>query len=178
MGSISYPIPAGSSARAEVAKYVRQGSSSVIASNYAPGDGGEWGGVYFAAHRESSGQVWASITLFGQHRGDVHIKAMSETMRPTAVGCGPRVLRALTEPAESEDARLWRQEAHRYQQKRRDALAARGHAIVLAQPVTLTNGMVLDTVVVDSLRCWSANDDRLRIRPPWDWFMRDWQQSP
>jgi hypothetical protein len=64
MGSISYAIPHGSSARAEVAQHVRGTRAEVIASNSAPGDGCEWGGTYFAAHREESGQVWDSISLF------------------------------------------------------------------------------------------------------------------
>jgi len=131
MGSISYAIPHGSSARTEVAKYVRGTRAEVIASNSAPGDGCGWGGTYFAAHREDSGQVWASITLFAQHRGDVVIKMMDESMGPTAVGVGATVLAALTHPPEGEYARQWRREAAHYQQQRSAALAARGQWITL-----------------------------------------------
>ncbi|WP_141564226.1 DUF6927 domain-containing protein [Mycolicibacterium palauense] len=177
MGSISYAIPRGSSALAEVAQYVRGTRAEVIASNSAPGDGCEWGGMYFAAHREESGQVWASITLFAQHRGDVVIKMMDETMGPTAVGVGATVLAALTDPPEGEYARQWRREAAHYQQKRAAALAARGQWITLAAPVPLRNGTRIDTVRVETLRLWKA-ESGLRIRPHWDWFMANWTTAP
>ncbi|QIV79516.1 DUF6927 domain-containing protein [Mycolicibacterium frederiksbergense] len=176
MGSISYAIPHRSSARAEVAQHVRGTRAEVIASNSAPGDGYEWGGTYFAAHREESGQVWASITLFAQYRGDVVIKMMDETMGPTALGVGATVLAALTEP-EGDYARQWRQEAAHYQQQRAAALAARGRWITLQSPVTLQSGTVIDTVQVDSLRLWTARSGR-KIRPNWDWFMSTWSTTP
>lgn len=173
MGSISYAIPHGSSARAEVAQHVRGTRAEVIASNSAPGDGCDWGGTYFAAHREESGQVWASITLFAQYRGDVVIKMMDETMGPTAVGVGATVLAALTNPPEGEYARQWRREAAHYQQQRSAALAARGQWITLATPVTLRSGAHIETVRVENLRLWKAQSGT-RIRPHWDWFMAEW----
>ncbi|WP_342314755.1 hypothetical protein LIX17_25150 (plasmid) [Mycobacterium avium subsp. hominissuis] len=172
MGSISYAIPYGSSARAEVAQHVRGTRAEVIASNSAPGDGCEWTGRYFAAHREASGQVWASITLFAQYRGDVVIKMMDETMGPIAIGVGASVLAA----PQGEYARQWRAEAAHYQQKRRDALAARGQWITLGRPVELRNGARVDTVRVETLRLWKAQDGR-RIRPHWDWFMAEWTNA-
>lgn len=176
MGSISYAIPHRSSARAEVAQHVRGTRAEVIASNAAPGDGYDWGGTYFAAHREANGQVWASITLFAQHRGDVVIKMMDESMGPTALGVGATVLAALTEP-QGEYARQWRQEATHYQQQRAAALAARGHWIILQSPVTLRSGTLIDTVRVDTMRLWTAVSGR-RIRPNWDWFMSTWSTAP
>lgn len=173
MGSISYAIPPGSTARAEVSKHVRGTRAEVIASNSAPGDGYDWGGTYFAAHREDTGQVWASITLFAQHRGDVVIKMMDESMGPTAIGVGATVLKALTEPPDGEYARQWRCEAARYQQQRSAALAARGQWITLAAPVALRNGMHVDTVRVETLNLWKAQCGT-RIRPRWDWFITQW----
>lgn len=173
MGSISYAIPHGSSARAEVAQHVRGTRAEVIASNSSPGDGCEWGGRYFAAHREESGQVWASITLFAQHRGDVVIKMMDETMGPTAVGVGATVLAALTDPPEGEYARQWRREAAHYQQRRTAALTAREQWITLATPVELRSGAHVHTVRVENLRLWTTQSG-LRIRPRWDWFMAEW----
>ncbi|MBY0285558.1 MAG: hypothetical protein K2X52_00180 [Mycobacteriaceae bacterium] len=172
MGSISYAIPYGSTARAEVARHVRGGRAEAVASNAAPGDGCDWGGTYFAAHREADGQVWASITLFAQSRGDVVIKMMDESMGPTALGVGATVLAALTEP-HGEYARQWREEAAQYQQRRVAALAARGQWITLQSPVTLRSGTRIDTVQVDNLRLWKAASGR-RIRPQWDWFMSPW----
>lgn len=177
MGSISFAIPYGSSARAEVAQHVRGTRAAVIASNSAPGDGCEWGGTYFAAHREATGQVWASITLFAQYRGDVVIKMMDETMGPTAIGVGASVLAALTDPPESEYARQWRREAAHYQQQRRAALAARGQWITLGRPVELRSGARIDTVRVETLRLWKSQSG-MRIRPHWDWFMAEWTTAP
>lgn len=173
MGSISYPLPDGSNARTEVANYVRRnGRGTVVASNSAPGDGGEWGGVYFAAHRLDDGQTWASITLFAQRQGQVIIKMMSESMNPTAVGVGPRVLAALTE-TDSDDAKHWRADGAHYQQRRAAALAARGKKITLATPITLGGGTLINTVTVVDLRLWKAPWGS-RIRPWWDWFTTDW----
>lgn len=156
MGSISYTLPKGTTARREVADHVRRnGRGTVVASNSAPGDGGEWGGVYFAAHRLDDGQTWASITLFAQRQGQVFIKMMTESMNPTAVGVGPRVLAALTD-TDSDDAKQWRADAARYQQRRAAALAARGKKITLARPVTLAGGTSVDTVTVGDLRLWKA----------------------
>lgn len=176
MGSISYAIPYRSSARGEVAKHVRGTRAEVIASNSAPGDGGQWGGTYFAAHRESTGQVWASITLFAQYRGDVVIKMMDESMGPTALGVGATVLAALTDPPDSEYARRWRREAADYQRRRAAALAARGHWIDLSAPLPLRSGALVDSVHVENLRLWTAPSG-LRIRPHWDWFMTGWSPS-
>lgn len=173
MGSISYPLPDGATARTEVANHVRQnGRGTVVASNSAPGDGGEWGGVYFAAHRLEDGQTWASITLFAQRKGHVFIKMMTESMNPTAIGVGPRVLAALTD-TDSDDAKQWRADGARYQQRRAAALAARGKKIILAAPITLSGGPSIDTVTVMELRLWKAPWGS-RIRPWWDWFMSDW----
>jgi hypothetical protein len=133
MGSISYQIPYGSSARKEVAKYVRDNfRGEFLVGNFAHGDPGGlkwggWGGYYFAAHRLPDGTVYCSITAFGQDHGDVVIKAMDETVGPTAQGIGKKVLAALT-PL-SDDAHTWQQdwrrEAHNYQEWRQRELAKR-----------------------------------------------------
>lgn len=177
MGSIGLEIPEGSSARAEVARYVRRVSlDPVVASNSAPVDGDtQWSGVYFAAHREAD-QVYASITLFGQHQGWVHIKMMSETMWPTAHGVGRSVLAALTPlPAgTSSDGRQWRRDAEQFQGRRRAALAARGHWIRLARPVALSAGEPVTEVEVLSMSRWRSLDGRL-IKTRWDWFAAEWE---
>jgi hypothetical protein len=85
MGSISYAIPCGSTARAEVAKYVRGTRAEVIASNSAPGDGCNWGGTYFAAHREATGHSSSSSPLMANPR-DV----------TTCTVCGTRLIRHWT----------------------------------------------------------------------------------
>lgn len=182
MGSISYRIPYGSSAKKEVAKYVREAlpGSEVVASNFAPGDygGGKWGGwggYYYAAHKMPDGTVWASITAFQQYQGDVVIKLMDETMGPTAIGVGAKVLAALTPLPEDahEWQRGWREEAQQYQAKRKAALAAKGKTIKLAKPVKLTSGYEIDEVTVESMKLWRSGG--LRIRPGHDWFLREWE---
>lgn len=176
MGSVSFEIPDGSSARAEVARYVRKVSlDPVVASNSAPVDGdSQWSGVYFAAHKEGA-QVYASITLFGQHQGCVHIKMMSESVWPTAHGVGRSVLAALTPLAEGtdSDSRQWRLEAEHFQGRRQAALAARGHWIRLARPVTLSVGEPVTEVEVVSMSRWRSLDGRL-IKTRWDWFASEW----
>lgn len=176
MGSISYTIPARSTARAAVAKYVRQGPSEVIASNSAPTGGGDWSGVYYAAHREPDDQVWASITLFTQCRGQVVIKAMSESMGPTAVGVGKRVLTALTAPV-GEYAEQWRAEAADYHRRRDAAMNARGQWIRLATPIKLGSRVELAEVRVVDMRRWQTRSGGF-VRPWWDWFLSEWAPLP
>ena len=96
MGSISYAIPQGSSIRAEVAQHVRGTRAEVIASNSAPGDGYDWGGTYFAAHRE---EFRPGVGLHHLVRREPRRRRGQdegrETTGPTAVGVGATVLAAL-----------------------------------------------------------------------------------
>jgi len=174
LGSISYPIPTRSSARQEAVKHVRQGGD-VVASNCAPYDSDEWAGVYFAAHRTAEGRVWASITLFGQHRHHVFIKTMDESMVPTALGVGPRVLSALTDTTDANSLQ-WRADAARYRRRRAEAQAAQGTTITLGTPVTLTNGQSVDRVTVQDIALWQS-DTGVRIRPRRNWFMDNWSPA-
>lgn len=181
MGSISYAIPYGSNARAEVAKYVRENyRGEVVASNFAAGDPGGskyggWGGTYFTAIRDEDGTVYAGVTLFSQYQGDVVIKALDETVGPTAIGVGPKVLKALTPlPADAHEWQVqWREAAQRYQERRKAAFAAKGKVINLAQPVKLRSGAEVDKVEVVDIRLWRTVHGT-RIRPFADWYVSDW----
>jgi hypothetical protein len=180
MGSISYRIPYGSSAKAEVAKYVRENfMGEFLVGNFAPGDSGGlkwggWGGYYFGAHRLPDGTVYASVTAFAQDKGDVVIKAMEESMGPTAIGVGAKVLAALTPLPENthEWQRGWREEAEKYQMQRKAGLAAKGKTIKLAKPMKFTSGLELDTFEVEGLNEWRWAGRR--FRPGQDWFMSEW----
>ena len=178
MGSISFNIPSGSTARAEVAHYVRRtvADEVVLASNYAPGAGEEWGGVYFAAHRAEDKQVWASITLFAESRGHVFIKMMDESMGPTAHGVGKTVLAALTEPRDDHYAQDWRAEAREYQAQRQAALAAKGTWINLSRRARLGSGEEFGQAFVEGLLRWRTPAGTL-VRPAWDWFTSAWSPA-
>ena len=131
MGSISYQIPYGSSLKKEVRDYVKGSfKGEFLCGNFASGDPGGmryggWGGYYFGAHKLDDGTVYASITAFGQYDGDVVIKAMDESMGPTAQGIGKNVLAALTPlPDDAHEWQVnWRQDAKGYQEWHQAQLA-------------------------------------------------------
>lgn len=183
MGSISYAIPYGSSARAEVAKYVKESFvGEFVVGNFAAGDYGGakyggWGGYYFGAHRKNDGEVYASVTAFSQYEGDVVIKAMDESVGPNAIGAGSKVLAALSPlPEDAHEWRKdWRERAQNYQAKRKAALKAarEGSIIQLAEPVKLTRGGEINKVKVEGMRLWRTIHGQ-QIRPFQDWFMSDW----
>ena len=181
MGSISYQIPFGSSAKKEVVKYARENyKGELLVSNFAPGDPGGskygWGGYYFGAHKLSDGQVYASVIAYAQRQGEVVIKAMDESMGPNACGVGSKVLAALTPLPEDahEWQKGWREAAVNYQAKRKAALAAKGKLIKLAKPVNLNDGSSVQYVEVLSLNRWRKPYGGL-IRCGSDWFLSDWE---
>lgn len=182
MGSISYQIPPGSSAKKEVVKYARENyQGELLVGNFAAGDygglkWGGWGGYYFGAHKLPDGSVYASVIAYAQDKGDVVIKAMDETVGPTAVGVGPKVLAALTPLPEDahEWQKGWRQAAQNYQDKRQAALAAQGKLIKLANPINLSDGSSVQYVEVVSLSRWRRPFGGL-IRAGSDWFVSDWE---
>lgn len=119
MGSISYQIPYGSSAKKEVRKYVAESfNGEFLCGNYGPGDPGGmryggWGGYYYGAHKLPDGSVYCSVTAFGQYQGDVVIKAMDESMGPYACDVSKKVFSKLSPlPEDAPDyQQRWRQNA-------------------------------------------------------------------
>lgn len=185
MGSISYQIPDGSSAKKEVLKYARDNfKGELLVHNFGPGDYGGmkyggWGGYFYGAHKHPDGYVYASVIAFGQYQGDVCIKAMDESMGPGADGASVKVLKALS-PLREDDglgnewAKEWRERAWAYHEKKAAAKAAIGKLIKLDNPVNLSDGSSVQYVEVVDMKLWRKPFGGF-IRAGSDWFLRGWE---
>ena len=107
--------------------------------------------MYGAIKNKESGQVYAIVYLLDMvPHGDCNIgyKPMDETMGPNESECPERILKLLT-PTDSQFAKEWRERCWANINRRKTKPKVKdGSRIKFDEPLTFTNGAVLDEFTV------------------------------
>lgn len=189
MGSTSWDIPFGSTAKQEALDDVRRNLSSgldIVDYCYGPGEGrnafryGGWGSTLYLAVRDSDGAVSMHVRLFSSYRdGGVRCISAKDVHEDMGLGgcheVAARVMARLT-PTDNEYANEWRAAVEKRRQVRRDnrrkAKAAVGRRITLGSVVTFQRLGEITVVDVESDAVWRDPVSGWVLRAPSKWWER------
>lgn len=180
MGAISFFINDQAKPKEVLLQYVQENLSEqyeLLDHAFGSAAGSEWGGVLYAATRnKETDAVGAEVILFkvaGRQSRQLAVKWLDDTVGPNQLTCPLRIIKRLTE-TDNRYATEWRENVVRAHERRKAARNVIGKTISLAQPLRYGDGLGdVSVVKVESLTKWKS--DHYLLRPPRDWWLRNYE---